>query len=124
MHSPFRGVLLWQIFRTIGQRAQPDTRINAVVEFRVTGRRDGGIDSYELTLADGQCRVSRKGGRQPALTLELEPVAFLQLVGGAASPQRLVLAGKLKLRGDLLLAVALPTALRVPGRRAVRRRRR
>ena len=118
MHSRFRGILLWQIFRTIGQRAQPEQGIDAVVEFTVAGRRDGGIDRYELTLADGQCRVSRKGGRQPALTLELAPVAFLQLVGGTVSPQRLVLAGKLKLRGDLLLAVALPRILRLPGRRA------
>jgi hypothetical protein len=108
---------LWQIFRTIRQRAQPDRRLNAIVEFRITGRRDGGIDRYRLTLAEGRCRRSRRRGRRPALTLELEPVAFLRLVGGTASPQRLLIAGKLKLRGDLMLALALPAALRIPGRR-------
>ena len=117
MRSRLRGVLLWQIFRTIRQRAQPDTRVNGVVEFRITGRRDGGIDRYQLTLADGRCRTSRRGRRRPALTLELEPVAFLHLVGGTASAQRLLIAGKLKPRGDLMLAVALPAALRLPRRR-------
>jgi hypothetical protein len=117
MRSRLRGVLLWQIFRTIRQRAQPDTRVNGVVEFRITGRRDGGIDRYQLTLADGRCRTSRCGGRRPALTLELEPVAFLRLVGGTASAQRLLIAGKLKLRGDLMFALALPAALRLPRRR-------
>jgi hypothetical protein len=117
MRSWLRGVLLWQIFRTIRQRAQPDTRVNAVVEFRITGRRDGGIDCYRLTLSDGRGRKSRRGGGRPALTLELEPVAFLRLVGGTASARRLVIAGKLKLRGDLVLALALPTALRPPKRR-------
>lgn len=44
-------------------------------------------------------------------------MAFLSLVGGTASPQRLLIGGKLKLRGDLLLALALPSALRLPKRR-------
>jgi len=121
MSSRLRGVLLWQIFRTIGQRAQPDTRLNAVVEFGITGRRDGGIDRYQLTLTDGRCRTSRRDGPRPALTLELEPVAFLRLVGGTASAQRLLMAGKLKLRGDLVFALALPAALRLPRRRRKRR---
>ncbi len=117
MRSRLRGVLLWQIFRTICQRAQPDTRLNAVVEFRITGRRNGSIDRYQLMLDDGRCRRARRGGRSPALTLELEPVAFLRLVGATASAPRLLIAGKLKLRGDLMLALALPAALRLPRRR-------
>jgi hypothetical protein len=108
---------LWQIFRTIRRRAQPEEYLDAAVEFRITGRRDGGVDRYRLSFAAGRCTRSRHAGRKPALTLELEPLAFLRLVGGAASPQRLLLARKLKLRGDLLLALALPKTLRLPGRR-------
>ncbi len=119
--SRLRGVLFWQIFRTIRQRAQPDTHLNGVVEFRIAGRRDGGVDRYQLSLTDGRCRTSRRVGRRPALTLELEPVAFLRLVGGTASAQRLLIAGKLKLRGDPVFALALPAALRLPGRRRKRR---
>jgi SCP-2 sterol transfer family len=117
MRSRLRVVLLWAIFRTIGQRAEPDARLDAVVEFEIMGRRDGGVDRYQLKLAGGRCRTSRGGERRPALTLQLRPVAFLRLVGGTASAQRLWLAGTLKLRGDLLLAVALPGALRLPTRR-------
>ena len=117
MRGPLRGAVLWQIFRTIRQRAQPDARVDAVVEFRITGRRDGGIDRYQLALTDGRGRRPRHDTRKPALTLELDPVAFLRLVGGTASAERLLIAGKLKPRGDLLLALALPTALRVPRRR-------
>ena len=118
MDSHVRGVLLWQVFRTIRQRAQPDKRVDAVVEFRISGRRGGGVDSYRLMLVDGRGRTSRHNRRTPALTLELEPVAFLRLVGGTASPQRLALAGKLRLRGDLVLALALPKTLRIPRRRS------
>ena len=112
--SRLGGVLLWLIFRTIRQRAQPDSRVNAVVEFRITGRRDGGVDRYRLALAGGR---ARRSSNRPAVTLELEPVAFLRLAGGTASPQRLLIARKLKLHGDLMLALALPTALRLPRRR-------
>jgi putative sterol carrier protein len=118
MRGRLRDVLLWQIFRTIAQRAQPDARLNAVVELRITGRRDGGIDRHQLTLADGRCRKSRRGEPRPTVTLELAPAAFLRLVGGTASPLRLLITGRLKLRGDLVLALALPAALRLPGRRA------
>jgi hypothetical protein len=117
MRSRLRGIVLGQIFRTIRQRAQPDTRLDATVEFRIAGRRDGGIDRYQLWLIDGRGRRPRHEAHRPALTLELEPVAFLRLVGGAASAERLLIAGKLKMRGDLLLALALPKALRIPTRR-------
>jgi hypothetical protein len=117
MRGRLRGVVLWQIFRTIRQRAQPDSRVDAVVEFRITGRRVGGIDRYQLALIDGRGRTPRRDALKPALTLELEPVAFLRLVGGTASAERLLIAGKLKVRGDLRLALALPAALRVPTRR-------
>jgi putative sterol carrier protein len=92
------------------------------VEFRITGRRDGRINRYQITLNNGRGRASRGAGPAPTLTLELEPVAFLRLVGGTASPQRLLIAGKLKLHGDLILALALPTALRIPQGRPPRTR--
>jgi len=117
MRGRLRAVVLWQIFRTIRQRAQPDARVDAVVEFRITGRRDDGVDRYQLALIDGRGKRPRRDAPRPALTLELEPVAFLRLVGGTAGAERLLIAGKLKVRGDLLLALALPTALRVPRRR-------
>lgn len=104
MRGRLRGVVLWQIFRTIHQRAQPDTRVDAVVEFRITGRRDGGIDRYQLALIDGRGRRPIRDPRRLALTLELEPVAFLRLVGGTASAERLLIAAKIKVRGDLLPA--------------------
>lgn len=110
MSSRLRGPLLWQIFRTIGQRAEPDRRLDAVVEFRIRGGAGGGVDRYQLMFAEGRCSASRRRGKA-ALTLELEPEAFLLLVAGLISPQRLWIAGRLRLRGDMMLALALPRAL-------------
>ncbi|MGZ6576088.1 MAG: hypothetical protein ACXVHJ_34420, partial [Solirubrobacteraceae bacterium] len=74
MRSRRRSVLLWAIFRTIRQRAQPDTRLNAVVEFRILGRRDGGTDRYQLAFINGRCMTSRHNRSKPALTLTVDPV--------------------------------------------------
>ena len=63
MRGRLGGVLLWQIFRTIAQRAQPDARVDAVVEFRITGRRHGAINRYQITLINGRARASRGTGR-------------------------------------------------------------
>ncbi len=114
MRSPLRRLLVGAIVRTIAQRAQPGAGVNATVEFRVRGRRGGGSDRYRVTLAGGRGRASRRGHRPPALTLELEPVAFLRLTGGTAGILRLLIAGTLRLRGDLALALVLPAALRLP----------
>ena len=116
MSSPLRRVLLWSIFRTMAARAEADAALTAVVEFGIGGGRGGGSDRYRLTFADGRCRASRRDTGPARLTLELEPVAFLRLIAGGSSPQRLLLAGKLRLRGDLFFALALASALRLPGR--------
>jgi hypothetical protein len=107
---------MWQVFRTMRQRVdrQRAKGIDAVVEFRVAGRRDGGIDRYQVAIADGRCMTSRRGTGEPAVTLGLGPVAFLRMVGGDVSGPRLLIAGRLKLRGDLLLAARLPRVLNVP----------
>lgn len=73
---------------------------------------------YLRALGFGRCRGSRRGRRRPTVTLELELVAFLRLIGGSASPRRLLIAGRQKLHGDLVAALALPTVRRLPGRRA------
>ncbi len=88
--------------------------VDAVVEWRIGGRRRGGVDRYQLAFAGGRCRA-RRGGRQvPTLTLELDGVGFLRLVAGASGAARLALGGRLRVRGDLVLAARLPRLLNVP----------
>jgi hypothetical protein len=70
-----------RFFRTIRQRAEHESRVDAVVEFRITGGQDGRIDRYQLALIDGQGRTPRRDAPGPALTLELEPAVRVRLVG-------------------------------------------
>ena len=116
MSGPLRRVLIWQIFRTMRQRFDPDRAagVDAVVEFRVRGGRRGRMDCRQVVIVNRRCAIPLRPTHTPTLTLELEPVAFLQLVGGTVGAWRLVLAGTLQVRGDLVLAMRLPRVLDIP----------
>jgi putative sterol carrier protein len=116
MRSSLRRVLLWQIFRTMRQRVDPDRGWggDAVVEFRIRRYRGDGVDRYQLAIVEGRCTTTRSAKRTPTLTLEMQPVGFLRLVGGAASAPAMILTRKLRVSGDLLLAARLPTLLKIP----------
>jgi putative sterol carrier protein len=116
MRGPLRRVLLWQIFRTMGQRFDPERAegIDAVVEFQVKDGRDGRTDHRQVTIADGRCTTSARRLGEPTLTVAVGPVAFLKLVSGESGPRRLMVTGRLRVRGDLRLALRLPGVLGVP----------
>ena len=116
MQSPLRVFLLWQIFRTMRQRFDADraSGARAVVEFRIRRPCAGIVDRYQVAVADGRCTTTRRGGRVPNLTLDMGPVGFLRLVGGAVGAPRLFLRGELRVSGDVFLAARLPTLLNIP----------
>jgi hypothetical protein len=112
MRSPLRRILLWRVFRTMCQRVDRARapRADAVVEFRIRGR----CGRYQVVLATGGWTARRRGLRTPTVTLDLEPVSFLRLVAGPAGAPTLLLGGKLRVTGNLLLAARLPRLLNIP----------
>jgi SCP-2 sterol transfer family len=115
MRRPFRRILLWQIFTTMCRRVDANAwPADAVVQFRIRRHRSTTVDRYQVAIANGRCRASRSAKRRPTVTLDLMPVPFLRLVGGAAGAPSLILTGRLRVAGDLLLAARLPRLLNVP----------
>ena len=91
MGGPLRRVLIWQIFRTMRQRADAErfTGIDAVV-VQVRGGRHGRTDRRSrVAVTNGQCKTPARAARPPTLAGSITPVAFLKLVGGASGPWRL-----------------------------------
>src|SRR5581483_4447624 len=75
MRSPVRRAVLdgifWQMPRHLDRRRA--AAVNASIRWRVTGRRDGGEDVYDLVLADGRAHVIRRGGETtPRLTITID----------------------------------------------------
>ena len=111
-----RELVLSEVFNRMPEafRADKAGDLDAVVEWRVKGAADGGHDSWQLTIRDGRCTLAREGSEDPTVTLIVGPVDFLKLVTGNASGPMMFTFGKLKVRGDLMLAARIQSFFAVP----------
>ena len=111
-----RELILGEIFRRMPERFDPGrgAGLDAVVEWRIRDRPEGGHDTWHLIIRDGQCRVAEGRADSPTVTYEIGPLDFIKLITGNASGPKLFLFGKLKIRGDLVLGARMQTLFSIP----------
>ena len=111
-----RGKVLDSIFARFPElfRADRAGSTNAVLHWNITGRPDGGQDTYELVIADGACALSPTPEHDPKLAVTVGPVDFLKVVSGNGNPMMMFMTGKLKAKGDLGLAANIPQLFDIP----------
>jgi hypothetical protein len=116
MQSDSRGKVLDQVFERMPTlfRADRAGSTNAVIHWTVTGRPDGGSDTYEVVIEDGACTVNNTAERDPRLSLTMGPVDFLKIVSGGGNPVMMFMTGKLKAKGDLGLAANIANLFDIP----------
>ncbi len=118
MRSPARKPILdgifWQMPRQLDSKQAAG--VTSSIRWCITGRADGGVDTYQLELEDGRCRVIRgSGGPDPRLTLTIAGVEFLRLVSGNSDPMQAYFKGRIQLAGDIMVAAKLASLFRMPG---------
>lgn len=119
MRSPARVAVLEGIFWQMPQRFDPAKAagIDSTIRWCVTGRADGGVDIYELRIADGRCRLRRGGhGDRAQLTITLDGAELVLLAAGQSDPMQAYFKRRVKLAGDIMLAAKLARLFRVPAR--------
>ncbi|MEV4535438.1 SCP2 sterol-binding domain-containing protein [Asanoa sp. NPDC049518] len=116
MSSDARGKVLDQVFERFPTlfRADRAGSTNAVIHWTITGRPDGGDDTYEVVIEDGACTVNSTPSRDPRLALTMGPVDFLKIVSGSGNPVMMFMTGKLKAKGDLGLAANIANLFDIP----------
>ena len=77
---------------------------NAVIQYEISG--DGG-GTWHAVIKDGTCAVASGPGANPNLTLQMGAQDWLDMTSGKQNPQMLFMSGKLKLKGDMGLAMKL-----------------
>ena len=111
-----RDILLDQVFERMPERFRGDkaSDLRAVVEWRVGDRPGGGHDRWQVVIENGSCRVIRDGDAEPTVSFTVGGVDFVKLVTGNASGPMLFTFGKLKIKGDLLLAARVQSFFELP----------
>lgn len=77
---------------------------NATVQYDISG--DGG-GTWNAVIKDGACTVQPGAAASPNLTLQMSAQDWLDMTSGKQSGQMLFMSGKLKLKGDMGLAMKL-----------------
>lgn len=95
-------------------RTERAERTTAVIHWNITGRPDGGTDTYETVIDAGTCTSTDSPTREPRTTLTMSGREFLNLVSGNASPPMQFITGKLKITGDLGFAAGLTNIFDIP----------
>ncbi|RZU72621.1 SCP-2 sterol transfer family protein [Micromonospora kangleipakensis] len=116
MSGDLRGKVLSAVFGRMPElfRADRAGSTNAVIHWNITGRPDGGTDTYEIVIENGTCAVNESATRDPKLSLTMGPVEFLKIVSGGANPVMMFMTGKLKAKGDLGLAANIANLFDIP----------
>jgi putative sterol carrier protein len=78
--------------------------LNAVYQFDLAG--DGGGKWY-VTIANETCDVKEGAHPSPNITIQMQASDYLDMVTGKANGQVLFMTGKLRIQGDMGLALRM-----------------
>jgi len=84
--------------------------MNSIFLFDITGDNAG---QYAVTIADGAATVSEGAVDNPSITLTMTDENFVALVTGKLNGQTAFLTGKLKIKGDMGLAMKLSSIFKM-----------
>ena len=83
--------------------------INSVYQFDLTG--DDDASQWVLDLTKASDHVSQGAHDDPAVTVTMTSADFVSMVEGQLAPQMAFMTGKLKIKGDMSLALKLQQIL-------------
>ena len=84
--------------------------LNAVIQFEMTGEGGG---AYYATIADGKCTVTEGVALNPSMTLSAAATDYLAVVNGELNPMQAFMQGKIKMKGDMSLALKMQQFFRL-----------
>jgi len=86
--------------------------VEAVVQYKLTGDQAG---DWIINIGGDECKVEKGVAEDPKLTLTAEAGDYLDIITGKLNAMSAFAGGKLKLKGDLNLAMKLMDFFKLPG---------
>jgi putative sterol carrier protein len=93
-----------KIARKLQDKPEISKAVNAVYEFNITGD-NGGVWTVDLTKEPGVVTPGSSGNAKCTVTCAAND--FVNIVSGKMNPQMAFMSGKLKIKGDMALAMKL-----------------
>jgi putative sterol carrier protein len=84
--------------------------VDAVIQYHLTGDEGG---DWIITIKDGQCTVEEGTAENPKMTLTADSGDYKDVILGKMDGMNAFMQGKLKLAGDLNLAMKLASFFRM-----------
>ncbi len=82
--------------------------IKAVFQFEITGKDPG---SFSVSVGEGTAEVSEGTAVSPNVTITMDSNDFVDMVEGRLDGMAAFMGGKLKVTGDMMLAMQLQNLL-------------
>lgn len=86
--------------------------VDADIQYRLSGDEGG---DYVIHIHDGSCKVTEGVAEAPTVTLSADGRDFAEVLTGRANGMQYFMLGKLKLAGDLNLAMKLNEFFKMAG---------
>ncbi|MBI5958378.1 MAG: SCP2 sterol-binding domain-containing protein [Chloroflexi bacterium] len=95
-----------EIFANIGQNFKPDKAegVDAIFQFVLTGDNGG---NYWIKVANKQADVHEGENEAPTMVVTATADDYLALVNGDLNPMMAFMQGKIKVKGEMALALKL-----------------
>ena len=78
--------------------------LDATIQFELTGDSGG---TWAVQIANGKCEVNEGGVESPTMSLTMASDDFMAMTRGELNPMGAFMSGKIKLEGDMGLAMKL-----------------
>jgi putative sterol carrier protein len=93
-----------KIARKLVDKPETSKAVNSIYEFNITGE-NGGVWTVDLTKEPGTVQAGSTGNAKCTVTCAAGD--FMNIVSGKMNPQMAFMSGKLKIKGDMGLAMKL-----------------
>ena len=101
------------IFSAMPQNFNADAAkgMSSVIQFNLSG--DGG-GTYHVTIKDGACSVTEGAHASPNMTMTMAAQDYVDMITGKLNGQMAFMSGKLKIAGDMGLAMKMQSLFKRP----------
>ena len=94
------------IFDGMAGSFQPDKAVGvtAVIQYDITGEGGG---KWYADIGDGKCAVVEGAHETPKMTITIDAQDWVDMITGKLDGQQAFMTGKLKIKGDMSLAMKM-----------------